>query len=83
MVASVHSAAPDTVVVSCSEGWTWTRAVHHYHTWLSARPSAQESVAKAADTDRPSIWLKRTRESCSPPRGLLAGCGYAIKALSH
>lgn len=53
---------------------SWTRAVRHYHTWLSARPSAQKPVAKPADADRLSIWLQGTRESCSPPRGLLAGC---------
>lgn len=50
------------------------RAVHDYHCWLSARPNAHKSVAKPADTDRLRIWLKRSRESCSPPWGLLAGC---------
>lgn len=48
--------------------------MHDYLGWLSATPSAQKSVAKPADTDRLRVWLQRSRESCSLPWGLLAGC---------
>lgn len=50
------------------------RAVFDDYSWFVARPNAQKSVAKPADTNRLWIWLKRTGESCLLSWGLLAAC---------